>query len=144
MLVGLPGSGKSTWAESQGITVLSSDGIRELLVDDVTNQQIHGEVFGTMRYLLRRRLALGAVATIIDATNLVPAHRKPWIALARSFGAAAEAVYFDTPLEECLRRNGARRRVVPEEAIARMESKFRPPTAAEGFVQVQLIPFLPS
>ena len=103
VLVGLPGSGKSTWAAAQPITVLSSDTIRQLLAGDATNQQIHQEVFRTLRFLLRRRLELGAPATIIDATSLLPVHRKPFIKIAHSLGAHAEAVYFDTPLAECLR-----------------------------------------
>jgi predicted kinase len=136
VLVGLPGSGKSTWAEAQGITVLSSDGVRALLADDVANQQIHDDVFATMRYVLRKRLRLGARATILDATNLLPAHRRPWVKLAQSLGAAVEAVYFDTPVEECQRRNAARARVVPAEVIDAMAGKLRLPSKSEGFNRV--------
>ena len=141
VLVGLPGSGKSTWALAQGITVLSSDDVRVLLADDVHNQQIHGAVFSTMRYLLRRRLELGAKATIIDATNLLPAHRKPWRQLGEAAGAEVRAVYFATPVEECLRRNALRARVVPAEAIREMAAKLRPPTVGEGFASVQLVEY---
>ena len=139
VLVGLPGSGKSTWAEAQGITILSSDSVRALIADDVTNQQIHTQVFATMRYLLRRRLEVGAASTIVDATNLLPVHRKPWIKIAREKGAKARAVYIATPLEECLRRNAARDRIVPAEAIQAMATKLRPPTLAEGFDLVQVV-----
>ena len=48
-LVGLPGSGKSTWARKQGVAVLSSDELRLLLADDESNQTIHREVFATLR-----------------------------------------------------------------------------------------------
>ena len=56
LLVGLPGSGKSTWAREQGVAVVSSDDVRWLLSDDAANQNIHGAVFATVRYLLRNRL----------------------------------------------------------------------------------------
>ncbi len=59
VLVGLPGSGKSTYLERLGVQALSSDAVRGLLADDETDQGIHREVFATLRYLLRRRLALG-------------------------------------------------------------------------------------
>lgn len=139
VLVGLPASGKSTWAEAQGITVLSSDAVRALLSDDETNQQIHDEVFATMRYLLRKRLRLRAPATVVDATNLLPVHRKPWIKLAKSLGAEVEAVYFDTPVEECQRRNASRARVVPAEVIAAMAARMQPPIKAEGFSRVTTV-----
>src|SRR6266404_2169050 len=72
VLVGLPGSGKSTYLERLGITPLSSDAIRQLLADDATDQSIHGRVFATIRYLLRQRLAIGRALTYVDATHLTP------------------------------------------------------------------------
>ncbi len=137
VLIGLPGSGKSTWAAAAGITVLSSDAVRELLADDATNQQIHGTVFATLRYLLRRRLELGMPATILDATNLQRAHRKAWIKIAQAHGARVEAVCFPTPLEVCQRRNAARQRIVPPEVIEAMAAKLQWPTLAEGFDEVR-------
>ena len=91
LLVGLPGSGKSTWARDQGTAVLSSDDVRFLLSDDPTNQLIHGTVFATVRYLLRRRLELGRPVTYIDATNLTRQERRPYIKLAQWYDAAVEA-----------------------------------------------------
>ena len=77
VLVGLPGSGKSTYLAERGLTGLSSDGIRRLLADDETDQSIHDRVFQTLRYLLRQRLAIERPATYIDATNLTPQERAP-------------------------------------------------------------------
>ena len=144
VLVGLPASGKSTWAAAQGHGVLSSDSVRHLLSGDETNQAIHAAVFTTLRYLLRKRLELGAPATIIDATNLLPKHRKPWIKVARAHHAEVEAVYFPTPLDECLRRNATRPRVVPAAAIAGMAAHLTPPNPAEGFTKVTVIPSMAS
>jgi predicted kinase len=139
VLVGLPGSGKSTYIEQLGTGALSSDAIRKLLVDDETIQTIHERVFETLRYLLRQRLALGRPVTYVDATNLTPQERRPYIGIGKAFGCTLEAVYFDVPLAVCRERNRARQRVVPDEALAGMAAKLVPPSEAEGFDLVNTI-----
>jgi predicted kinase len=139
LLVGLPGSGKSTWAARQGISPLSSDHVRELLADDATDQTIHARVFATLRYLLRQRLAVGRPVTYVDATHLTPAERKPYVEIAQWYGCDLEAVAFDVPVETCIERNRGRGRVVPEEAIRAMAEKLRIPTEEEGFRSIQII-----
>lgn len=139
VLIGVPGSGKSTWAASQKATVLSSDQMRLTLSGDETDQTIHGKVFAAMRYLLRQRLVIGEQDTIIDATNIRRKDRKAWIQLALKFGARPEAVYFNLSLEEALRRNRKRSRVVPEDVIRSMFSKLQPPGLDEGFTKIVTI-----
>ncbi len=136
VLVGLPGSGKSSYLERLGVTGLSSDALRVLLADDATDQTIHEHVFQTMRYLLRQRLAIGRPVTYIDATNLRPEERRPYIGIGQSYGCEMEAVFFDVPLEICRARNAARHRIVPEDALLKMAAKLVPPTTAEGFDRV--------
>lgn len=133
VLVGLPGSGKSTYVERVGTGVLSSDTVRKLLADDETIQTIHDLVFETLRYLLRHRLALRRPVTYIDATNLTPQERRPYIGIGKAFGCTLEAVYFDVPLAVCRERNRARQRVVPDEALDSMAAKLVPPSEVEGF-----------
>jgi len=136
VLVGLPGSGKSTYLEQIGAGALSSDTIRRWLADDETDQTIHDRVFQTMRYLLRQRLELGRPVTYIDATNLTMAERQPYIGIGRSHGCQMEAVYFDVPLAVCRERNARRQRVVPEDALEKMAARLAPPSSAEGFDRV--------
>jgi len=139
VLVGLPGSGKSTYLERLGITPLSSDVIRQLLIDDATDQTIHARVFQCLRYLLRQRLAIGRLATYVDATHLTSAERRPYIQIAERYGCAIEALYFDVPLDICLARNRGRSRVVPEEAVRAMAAKLVPPSEEEGFSRVTVV-----
>jgi len=139
VLVGLPGSGKSTYLAQRGVTGLSSDAIRGLLADDETDQTIHDRVFQTLRYLLRQRLAMGRPATYIDATNLTVEERRPYIGIGKAYGCDVEAVFFDVPLEICRARNARRDRVVPEEALAKMAAKLGPPNIGEGFSRVTAI-----
>ena len=139
VLVGLPGSGKSTYLERLGAPALSSDRIRGLLADDETDQTIHDRVFQTVRYLLRQRLELGRPVTYIDATNLTAEDRRPYVEMGRAHGCEVEAVFFDVPLDVCRERNARRRRVVPEDALAKMAAKLTPPGVEEGFARVTVI-----
>jgi predicted kinase len=139
VLVGLPGSGKSTWLGEAGYTALSSDAIRKWLADDETDQTIHSRVFMTVRYLLRHRLAIGRPVTFVDATSLTPDERRPYIQLAQAFGCDAEAVFFDVPLEVCRARNAARARVVPDDAMEKLAAKLVPPSLEEGFTSVTVV-----
>lgn len=139
VLVGLPGSGKSTWASARP-GVLSSDALRELLADDPENQAIHPLVFRVMRDLLKHRLNLRRSVTYIDATNLTPRERRPYVRLAHSLDAEVEAVFFDVSVEECVRRNRERARKVPDEVIRAMAAKLVVPRENEGFQRVTVVP----
>ncbi len=139
VLVGLPGSGKSTYLEKMGVAALSSDAVRALLADDPTDQSIHSRVFAALRYLLRHRLAIGRPVTYIDATHLTPRERRPYIRLADLYDCDTEAIFFDVPVEVCLERNRHRDRVVPEEAVIKMAAKLVPPTLEEGFTRIAVV-----
>ena len=139
VLVGLPGSGKSTYLERMGERGLSSDTIRGLLADDERDQTIHERVFQTLRYLLRQRLAIGRPVTYIDATNLRPEERRPYLEIGREFGCDVEAVFFDVPLAVCRERNAGRDRVVPDEVMVAMAGKLVAPSVEEGFTKVTVV-----
>jgi predicted kinase len=139
VLVGLPGSGKSTWAARQCAGVLSSDAVRALLTGDAENQAANRLVFPTLRYLLEMRVKAGMEVTILDATSLTPKERRAWVRTAESLGCDAEAVFFDTPLALCKSRNVARSRVVPEDVMDRFAARLIQPSEDEGFTSVTVV-----
>src|SRR5271166_2317680 len=137
--IGLPGSGKSTWFKRHNILPLSSDMVRILLFDDVTEQRYQDLVFSTLRSMLRARLLARRPWNYVDATNLSPHERRSWVKLAHDFGYEAHAVFFDVPPEVCIERNRRRERNVPEDVMQRMASKLRPPKFEEGFAKITVV-----
>lgn len=139
LLVGLPGSGKSTYAARQGWPVLASDEIRRVLLDDARDQGANRAVFALLRRLLRMRLELGRPVTCVDATNLTVMERRPYVKTAQMYGAEIEAVYLDVPVGVCMQRNLGRARVVPPEVVERMAGRLVAPSVEEGFSGVRVV-----
>lgn len=139
LAIGLPGSGKTTWFKRRGVQPLSSDMLRSILFDDITEQRYQGLVFSTLRSLLRARLIAKMPWNYVDATNLSPHERRQWIKMAKSFGYDVQAVFFDVPLEVCLQRNSRRERVVNDEIMHKMAERLRPPSFKEGFTKITVV-----
>ena len=139
LTIGLPGSGKTTWFKRRGVTPLSSDMLRSILFDDITEQRYQGLVFSTLRSLLRARLIAKMPWNYVDATNLSPHERRQWIKMAKSFGYDVQAVFFDVPLEVCMERNRRRERTVSDETMQKMAERLRPPSFKEGFSKITVV-----
>lgn len=139
LLVGLPGSGKSTYATAQGWPILASDELRRVLLDDARDQTANRTVFVLLRHLLHMRLELRRPVTCIDATNLTPYERRPYIKIAQMHDAEVEAVYLDVPIEVCQQRNLGRDRVVPPDVVEKMSKRLQVPSIEEGFSAVRVL-----
>ncbi len=139
LTIGLPGSGKTTWFKRRSVTPLSSDMLRGILFDDITEQRYQGLVFSTLRSLLRARLIAKMPWNYVDATNLSPHERRQWIKMATSFGYDVHAVFFDVPFAVCMERNHRRERVVSDEVMKQMNERLRPPSFKEGFSKITVV-----
>jgi predicted kinase len=139
LAIGLPGSGKTTWYKRRGVTPLSSDMLRTILFDDITDQRYSGLVFSTLRSLLRARLIAKMPWNYVDATNLSAHERRQWIKMAKSFGYEAQAVYFDVPFAVCMERNSKRERRVADDVMQKMAERLRPPSFKEGFSKITVV-----
>jgi putative nucleotidyltransferase with HDIG domain len=138
-LVGLPGSGKSTWAKAAagsdlrflGQEIVSLDHIRGELDIDPEDSDAQGRVIQFAKEEVRKRLRLKQ-SFIYDATNLSRQFREPLLALFMAYGARTRVVYIESLASEHASRNEDRgRSAVPRSAVERMMRKWEPPTAAE-------------
>ena len=142
MLIGLSGSGKSTWADKKvasrpagSIVHLSSDAIRGELWGDENDQQNPAKVFNLM--LKRTRLALNNGQDVIyDATNLKRKNRMHVVETVRKTIHQAlfvEYVIFNRPVSECIQNDAHRARTVGTSVIERQYRQFQFPTDNEGY-----------
>lgn len=135
-LCGLPGSGKSTFANSKSnCVVVSSDAIRKELYG---NEEIQGnpkEIFKIMDERTKWNLENGN-DVIYDATNV---SKRTRISIIKKFQANHICVFFNIPVKECLKRNQMRSRKVPTHVIERMASNLTTPTLDEGFSEIIVI-----
>ena len=134
MVVGLPGSGKSTYIEKyySNYHVHSSDAIREELSGDVNNQDINKQVFSTLHKRVKNDLVAG-YNVVYDATNISWKRRKAFLQELKNINCHKECVLMATPFELCVQRNNERDRVVPYVVIERMYKNFDIPWYNEGW-----------
>lgn len=141
MLVGLPGSGKSTYAkklEEEGYRIHSSDAIREELTGDENTQTKNAEVFEILGNRVRTDLKAGK-SCVYDATNVVSKRRRGFLGTLEKIDCVKECILFLTPIDECKRRNQSRERTIPEEVIEKMLRTFWVPMYYEGWDIISVI-----
>lgn len=132
VLRGLPGSGKTTYAQrevSEGeAVVLSRDSLRDMLHPTGHGGVLDGAeevlISDTLRAMAVRLLGDGK-EVVIDATNLRDKYVREWLTLAHGRGHDIDIVDFRAePLETCLENNANRERQVPEHVIRDMHQRF--------------------
>lgn len=118
VLVGAPGSGKSSWARRYFTRheIVSSDVLRAQIGDHPGDQRANQWVFQARDAIVQGRTALGKTV-IVDSTNRTAKEREQAANAAFRWCRPPYLVVFLTPLEVCLDRNARRRkpRRVPED-----------------------------
>ena len=109
VLIGPSGSGKSSFARKHfaPTEVISSDFCRGLVADDENDQSATQDAFAVLNFIAGRRLAQPRF-TVVDATNVQRAARKPLVQLAREHDLFPVAIVLDIPEAVCQGRNRSR------------------------------------
>jgi protein phosphatase len=109
LLVGVTGSGKSTFARAhfKPTEVISSDFCRGLVADDENDQSATPAAFEVLRFIVGQRLKAGRL-TVVDATNVQPEARRDLVLLAREYDVLPVAIVLDLPERLCAERNAQR------------------------------------
>jgi protein phosphatase len=135
VLVGISGSGKSTFAARhfRETEVLSTDRFRAMVADDEADQRASGAAFAVLHLVVAKRLARRRL-TVVDATNLNHRARRALIGLAAKFRRPCVAIVLDVPLDVAQGRNRERtgRVVAPQVLVEQRRHLDQAMTAMRG------------
>lgn len=133
MTVGLPASGKTTWAKAKmaehpgAYKRINKDDLRAMIDGGKWSRDNEKFVVSVRDAIVMQALASGKHA-IVDDTNLAPKHQERLRQLAREAGAAFEVVDFTAvSLDDCLARDRKRPNYVGEKVIRDMWKQFLAP-----------------
>jgi F420-dependent oxidoreductase-like protein len=118
VLVGVAGSGKSTWARRwfPPGAIVSSDDLRAVVGRYRHDLRASKDAIEVLELIVTKRLRRGLL-TVIDSTALDPAVRAGYRRLAARAGVACHAVVVDTPERETRARNRGRSEAVPSALV---------------------------
>jgi predicted kinase len=128
--VGLPRSGKTTWAKAASVLhawpIVNPDSIRLALHGQRYQQEAEGFVWAIAKVMVRALFLAGHKGVILDATNTSDDRRKAWVS--RSW--FTTFVPIRTPAEECVRRAVEDAEIIP--VIGRMAESMTWPGSEDS------------
>lgn len=136
LLVGPPGSGKSTWAKQDGhgaVHVSQDDLIDAISPDGFAH--VYRTIYAAAEDAVARAALEHGHTVIVDRTNRTREHRRRWLAIAHEADCPTIAVVMRASFPLCRERNGSRqdRRRLSEERMDRMIAAFERVRLDEGF-----------
>ena len=140
MMVGLPGSGKSTYAKTLTLDgkpyiIHSSDKLREELYGDAAIQGDNNKLFAELHKRIKEDLRYGE-NVVYDATNIKKKNRIAFLREIEDVPCHKDCIVMATEYKACVYNNEHRERKVPPEVIRRMFLNYQPPHESEGFREI--------
>ncbi|PWU02399.1 MAG: hypothetical protein C5B51_20865 [Terriglobia bacterium] len=139
VLVGPPGSGKSTWVSrnGRGAVHVSQDG----LIDAITPEgfeHTYRPIYRAAEDAVARAALETGFTVLVDRTNRTREHRKRWLRIAEEAGCPAVAVVMTASAPVCRVRNRMReaRRRLSESRMERMLAAHEAVCRDEGFAAI--------
>jgi predicted kinase len=124
VLVGLPRSGKSTWAIGNEDPIVNRDSIRLALHGEAYLQPAENMITVLEDNMVKSLFLAGHDRVVVDATHTHDKARSRWEKMAKKEGWTIQYVAFTTSKDECLNRaiDGGRTDLVP--VIERMAEQI--------------------
>ena len=127
--VGLPRSGKSTWALEQDYPIVNPDAMRLAVYGERFNASRENEVWSIVPIMINSLFLAGHDFVIFDATNVTKRRRE---AVRNDSLYTCYYVAFNTPPEECIKRAIATGQEDLIPVIEKMYFSYEPITPDEG------------
>lgn len=131
LTVGLPRSGKSTWAMQQGVPVVNPDSIRKVLGAYPFHPPAEQMVWAIAHTMVSALFTAGHKVVILDATNTTQRRRAEWA----SKDWVRVYKVFETSAEVCTERalaDPTQKQLVDNGVIMRMLRQYEPVGNNEG------------
>jgi protein phosphatase len=139
VLVGPPGSGKTTWARrnGRGAVHVSQDGLIDAITPDGFDH-VYRPIYREAEDAVAGAALQAGHTVVVDRTNRTRAHRERWLEIAHRASCPAAAVMMTTAEALCRERNAKRGpgSRLSEERMERMLAAFEPVQPGEGFVSI--------
>ena len=149
VMVGLPGSGKSTVADNIFIKSTLEDSIRKPIIhsSDALRKELFGsenvqedptKVFAELHKRIKENLKDGK-DVVFDVTNINKKKRIAFLNELKRIDCNKICVVVMTPYDICIRQDAKRDRVVGDAPIKKMYMNWTPPSQTEGFDSVEYV-----
>jgi len=142
MLIGLPASGKSFYADimskKYNANIHSSDSIREELLGDINCQENNDIIFKELHNRIKKDLN-NNISVIFDACNISYKKRINFLKEIKNIACEKTAIIIATPYKKCLEQNSLRERKIPEYVIEKMYKNIYIAQFYEGWDKICVI-----